>query len=77
MSRDEEQRSARLFDRRVVDRNIKKGLVTTKDYEKHLKALPDAAAKAAPIEQARIDDDDDDDIDDDDDDSNGAANDAT
>lgn len=50
MSRDEdeEQRQSRLYDRRVVERNIKKGLLTWKEYEAHLKTLPDAAEKAAP-----------------------------
>jgi hypothetical protein len=49
MSRDADpkidQKSNRLFDKRTVDRNIKKGLVTRKDYEKHLKTLDDAAGK--------------------------------
>jgi hypothetical protein len=49
MSRDADpkidQKSNRLFDKRTVDRNIKKGLVTRKDYEKHLKTLPDVASK--------------------------------
>jgi hypothetical protein len=49
MSRDAdpkvEQKSIRLFDKRTVDRNIKKGLVTRKDYDKHLKTLEDAGAK--------------------------------
>jgi hypothetical protein len=76
MSRDEEQRNARLFDRRVVDRNIKKGLVTSKDYEKYLKALPDAAAKLAPKDEPLPDDDDMDDIDDDADETDGVASDG-
>ncbi len=38
-----------LFDRRIIDRSIKKGFFTRKDYEKFLKALPDSADKAAPI----------------------------
>jgi hypothetical protein len=45
MARDQDLRNARLFDRRTVERNIKKGLVTRKDYEKHLKALEDVAEK--------------------------------
>jgi hypothetical protein len=45
MARDQDPRTARLFDRRTVERNIKKGLVTRKDYEKHLKALEDVAGK--------------------------------
>jgi hypothetical protein len=46
MARDQDAaRTARLFDRRTVERNIKKGLVTRKDYEKHLKSLADVAEK--------------------------------
>jgi hypothetical protein len=53
MSRDEEAKNPRLFDSRIVERNIRKGLITRKDYEKHLKALPDAADKVAPPEAPR------------------------
>jgi hypothetical protein len=45
MSRDADPKTTRLFDKRTVDRNIKKGLVTRKDYDKHLKTLEDAAGK--------------------------------
>ena len=45
MARDQDVKTARLFDRRTVERNIKKGLITRKDYEKHLKALEDVADK--------------------------------
>jgi hypothetical protein len=45
MARDQDIRNARLFDRRTVERNIKKGLLTRKDYDKHLKALEDVAEK--------------------------------
>jgi hypothetical protein len=34
----------------VVERNIKRGLVTRKEYERYLKSLPDAAEKVAPAE---------------------------
>ncbi len=51
MSRDEEAKTARLFDKRTIERNIKKGLTNRKDYDKFLKALPDAADKVAPPEQ--------------------------
>lgn len=54
MSRDEEAKNLRLFDKRTVERNIKKGLTTRKDQEKFLKALPDAADKVIPPEE-RID----------------------
>ena len=45
MARDQDAKNSRLFDRRTVERNIKKGLITRKDYEKHLKALEDVADK--------------------------------
>jgi hypothetical protein len=46
-SREDEVKNPRLFDRRVVERNIKKGLITRKDYEKHLKSLSDVATNIA------------------------------
>lgn len=49
MSRDAEAKpdpkTERLFDKRTVERNIKKTLIGRKDYEKHLKTLPDVASK--------------------------------
>ena len=63
-ARDPDAKNPRLFDVRTVERNIKKGLVTRKDYEKYLKSLGDAAEKAA-TQSAVDDDDDDDDLDDD------------
>ena len=49
MSRDAEPKidpkATRLFDKRTIERNIKKGLITRKDYEKHLKTLDDVAGK--------------------------------
>lgn len=45
MARDQDPRTGRLYDRRTVERNIKKGLVTRKDFEKHLKSLDDVADK--------------------------------
>jgi hypothetical protein len=45
MSRDTEAKNDRLYDKRTVDRNIKKGLFTRKDYDKHVKALEDVASK--------------------------------
>jgi len=50
MSRDEEVKELRLFDLRTVERNIKRGLITRKDYERFLKSLPDAAENVAPAE---------------------------
>jgi hypothetical protein len=60
MNRDEEAKNLRLYDKRIVERNIKKGLITRKDQEKFLKALPDAADKVIPPEE-RIDEGPDDD----------------
>jgi hypothetical protein len=40
----------RFWDVRTIDRRIRRGLVGRKDYEKHLKSLPDVADKAAPID---------------------------
>jgi hypothetical protein len=49
MSRDTDAKAdpktERLFDKRTVERNIKKTLIGRKDYEKHLKTLPDVASK--------------------------------
>ena len=42
------QNSARLFDTRTVERNIKRGLLTRKDYDKYLKSLADAKDKTKP-----------------------------
>lgn len=62
MARDQDPRTARLFDRRTVERNIKKGLITRKDYEKHLKALDDVGEKGV-YGGTDSDEPDDDDID--------------
>jgi hypothetical protein len=45
MGRDQDIKNTRLYDRRTVERSIKKGLITRKDYEKHLKSLDDVADK--------------------------------
>jgi hypothetical protein len=66
MSREEEGKLLRLYDRRVVERNIKKGLTTRKDYDKHLKALNDTVANIASPEERVEDTSDDDDLDDED-----------
>ncbi len=65
MSRDAEAKNLRLYDRRTIERNIKKGLITRKDYDKFLKALDDAKDKG--VMGAEVPDDDDDDLDDADD----------
>jgi hypothetical protein len=55
-TRDTDSKPQRQFDVRTVERNIKKGHVTRKDYEKHLKALPDVAEKVAPADEDLTDD---------------------
>ena len=50
MSREEDVKDVRLFDLRTVERNIKRGLITRKEYERHLKSLADAGDKIAPSE---------------------------
>ncbi len=69
MARDD-AKTARIYDRRTVERNIKKGLLTRKDYEKHLKSLEDVADKGV---YGVADADDTDDIDDADDEATQAA----
>ncbi|HEX7624693.1 MAG TPA: hypothetical protein VF400_14045 [Anaeromyxobacteraceae bacterium] len=54
----------KLLDKRVAQRYIKKGRLDEKDWEKHLKGLPDLAGQAVPVE-SDIDSDDLDDLDDD------------
>lgn len=53
----------KLLDKRVAQRYLRKGLLDEKDWEKHLKSLPDLASQAMPIES----DLDEDDLDDEDD----------
>ena len=50
-SRDDEVKNPRFFDRWVVECNIKKGLITRKDYEKHLKSLSDVADNIASADE--------------------------
>lgn len=38
-----------LYDVRVTDRHIKEGVITKKDYDKHLKNLPDVEDKSEPL----------------------------
>jgi hypothetical protein len=42
--------SPKWLDRRVVERYLKKGLLEEKELQKHLKALPDVAERAAKVE---------------------------
>ena len=53
----------KLLDKRVAQRYIKKGRLDEKEWEKHLKGLPDLAGQAVPVESDL--DDDLDDLDDD------------
>ncbi len=46
----------KLVDKRVANRYLKKGRLDEKDYEKHIKSLPDLADQAIPIESALDDD---------------------
>ena len=66
MKPDEEVKAPRLFDVRTIERNIRKGLTTRKDYEKYLKTLPDAAEKAATVDSMAAADENDDLLEDDD-----------
>ena len=40
----------KLLDKRVAHRYVRKGLLDEKEWEKHLKSLPDVAAQAVPVE---------------------------
>lgn len=68
MTRDEEAaKDPSLFDRRIVERNIRRGVITRKDYNNFLKSLGDATDKVAPADHlpADVEDDVEDDIEDD------------
>ncbi len=56
----------KLLDKRVAHRYVKKGRLDEKDYEKHIKTLPDLADQAVPIE-SDLDDDFEDETDEDED----------
>jgi hypothetical protein len=58
-----DQPENKLVDKRVASRYVRKGVLDEKDYDKHLKSLPDLADQAMPIE-ASLDSDDYDDLDD-------------
>jgi hypothetical protein len=45
-----DQPGNKLVDKRVAHRYVRKGVLEEKDYEKHIKGLPDLADKAAPVE---------------------------
>jgi hypothetical protein len=56
----------KLVDKRVSQRYLRKGVLDEKEYEKHLKALPDLADQALTIEASMegdiFDDEDDDEV---------------
>jgi hypothetical protein len=53
----------RYTDKRTIDRYIKTGMIDEKEYEKHVKNLPDVAEKGMAVESVLDDDiDDEDDI---------------
>jgi hypothetical protein len=52
MTKDKDQKDApdlHHYDVRLVERNMKRGLISRKDYEKHVKSLPDAKDKVKPV----------------------------
>lgn len=51
------QDDPRFWDVRTLERRLRKGQITKKDYEKHLKSLDDVADKQAPIDLDSDDDD--------------------
>ncbi len=51
----------RTYDVRTVERNVRKGTLSKKDLDKHLKTLPDVADKGQAIRVELITADDDDD----------------
>jgi hypothetical protein len=40
----------KIIDKRVARRYVRKGVLDEKDFEKYLKALPDVADQAVPVE---------------------------
>jgi hypothetical protein len=68
------QDDPRFWDVRTLERRLRRGQITKKDIEKHLKSLPDVAEKQSPIDLADVDDDDDDVDDDEGDDDDVGAN---
>jgi hypothetical protein len=40
----------RHIDKRVAHRYLRKGVIEEKDFERHLKSLPDLAEQAMPVE---------------------------
>jgi len=42
-----------FLDKRIVERNIRKGVIGRKDYEKYLKDLPDVEDRGEAVRVAR------------------------
>lgn len=42
----QKQNDERIFDQRLLEKNLRKGTLNEKDFEKHLKSLPDEAGNA-------------------------------
>lgn len=40
----------KIIDKRVVRRNVRKGLLDERDFDRHIKSLPDVADQAVPVE---------------------------
>ena len=40
----------KIIDKRVVRRNVRKGLLDEKEFDRHIKSLPDVADQAVPVE---------------------------
>ena len=47
----------KLFDKRVVMRNIEKGVVSKSEYHKHIKALEDLSDQCEELDVSMSDDD--------------------
>jgi hypothetical protein len=47
----------RFWDVRTVDRRVRRGQITRKEYEKYVKSLDDVTNKAEPIELANVEED--------------------
>jgi hypothetical protein len=67
-----DQLENKLVDKRVASRYVRKGVVDEKDWDKHLKSLPDLADQAAAVE-ASIEGQEPDDDEDEDEEGDGAA----
>lgn len=51
MSKDKESKDVpdlHVYDTRLVERNLKRGLISRKEYDKYVKSLPDSKDKVKP-----------------------------